>query len=115
MSDEVIHSEHDEAHEIEHLKKHVKLYWWIFFWLLVGTAATVGVPYIVHFEDHAYNIFLGLVIATAKATLVCLFFMHLNAEKKLIYWMIALAVFGALALFILTALAYWDHTLNYEW
>jgi len=115
MSEEVTHAEHDDAHEIEHLKSHIKFYWMIFWALIVGTILTVGVPYLVDFENHAYNIILGLAIATVKATLVSLFFMHLSAEKKLIYAMIGLAVFGALALSLLTGLAYWDHTLSFEW
>ncbi|MEM6884185.1 MAG: cytochrome C oxidase subunit IV family protein [Verrucomicrobiota bacterium] len=115
MSEEVTHTEHDDSHEIEHLKSHIKFYWIIFWALIVGTILTVGVPYLIHFENHTYNVILGLAIATVKATLVSLFFMHLSAEKKLIYGMIALAVFGAIALFILTALAYWDHSLSYYW
>jgi len=117
MSEEMTHAEHghEDAHEVEHLQAHIKTYWIIFWALIVGTILTVGVPYLIHFDNHVYNVILGLAIATAKATLVCLFFMHLNAEKKLIYWMIALAVFGAIALFILTALAYWNHTHNYVW
>lgn len=115
MSEEVTHNEHNETHEMEHLQSHVKTYWIIFWLLIAGTILTVGVPYLVHFDNHKYNVILGLAIATFKASLVCLFFMHLNAEKKMIYWMIALAVFGAIALFILTALAYWNHTHSFVW
>ena len=46
---------------------------------------------------------LGLTIATAKATLVALFFMHLKSEKPMVYWPLALAavLFAALFAFIL--------------
>jgi cytochrome c oxidase subunit 4 len=115
MNDDVKHIDHDEAHEQEHLRSHVKFYWMIFWALIAGTILTVGVPYLIHFDNHVYNVILGLAIATVKATLVCLFFMHLSAEKNLIYLMIALAVFGALSLFILTALAYWNHTHSAVW
>ncbi len=115
MSEEINNAEHEDAHEIEHLRGHLKFYWIIFGLLIVGTFLTVFVPRIWHFEVHSINVVIGLLIATVKAALVCLFFMHLSAEKKLIYYMIALSVFGAIALFILTALAYWDHTHSFVW
>ena len=51
--------------------------------LQLPTAPTVGI---------------GLAIATAKATLVALFFMHLKGEKAMVYWPLALTVFLFVAL-----------------
>ena len=48
---------------------------------------------------------LGLIIATTKATLVALVFMHLNAEKKAVYWIFGGSLVFAAALYFLTALA----------
>ena len=35
---------------------------------------------------------IALMIAVVKASLVALFFMHLSAEKRLIYWVLSLTV-----------------------
>jgi caa(3)-type oxidase subunit IV len=48
---------------------------------------------------------LGLAIATTKATLVAAIFMHLNHEKKSIYWIFGGAFVFAFAMFGLIALA----------
>jgi len=104
-----------EAHEQAHFKKHIRFYWGIFGALILGTILTVGVPAVFHFENHAINVVIGLFIATVKAALVCLFFMHLSHEKRTVYLMIAMSVVFAIALFIFTGLAYFDHlhTVNY--
>lgn len=47
----------------------------------------------------------GLLIASAKASAVALVFMHLNHEKKLIYFIVLLGCFHAAALAILLRLA----------
>ncbi|MGF1678927.1 MAG: cytochrome C oxidase subunit IV family protein [Candidatus Methylacidiphilales bacterium] len=118
MSEKTLHTgeTHDHGdHEVEHLKQHIKFYWIIFAALIVGTILTVGVPMVFHFENHAINVLIGMAIATVKAALVCLFFMHLSNEKRTIYVMIAFAVVFVIALFVLTALAYWNHTHNLIW
>jgi caa(3)-type oxidase subunit IV len=51
---------------------------------------------------------IGLLIATFKATLVGAIFMHLNHEKKLIYYVFGLGIVLAFALLGLTALSYAD-------
>jgi len=46
-------------------------------------------------------IFVGLTIAIIKGYLVAANFMHLNSEKKMIYWILMLTVFFlALVIFI---------------
>jgi len=79
------------AHSHEEINKHIRVYLMVFGALLVLTAATVG-AWKLHFLPAGPAIALALIIATFKASLVALFFMHLNAEKKAIYWVLALTV-----------------------
>lgn len=72
------------------IDKWVRNYMFVFAALLVGTVLTVGASYIDLSPGPA--IALALLIASAKGSLVVLFFMHLIDEKKLIYWLMALAV-----------------------
>jgi caa(3)-type oxidase subunit IV len=103
------HEVHDDAHELEHIRSHLKIYWAVFGALGLFTLLTVGVAYL-DFGSHANNFAVGLLIATIKASLVAMFFMHLLGEKKLIYKILAFTVFFAFGLFALSILAYFDHT-----
>ena len=47
--------------------------------LLVLTGLTVGISYI---EFGSLNIVVAMLIATVKATLVCLYFMHLKYDNR---------------------------------
>jgi cytochrome c oxidase subunit 4 len=76
----------------EDVQSHVKTYIKVFVALAVGTLVTVL----------ASNIHLGIIlgiivalaIATVKGSLVAGFFMHLSAERRIIYWVLVLtAVF----------------------
>lgn len=73
------------------INRHIRVYLMIFAALLVLTGLTVAAwkwgP-----EAIGPTIALALLIATVKASLVALFFMHLSAEKKLIYWVLAITV-----------------------
>ncbi len=75
----------------------------VFIFLLIGTALTVWASYV---EFNVQNsiagaIFVGLTIAFIKGYLVAANFMHLNSEKKMIYWILLLTIFFlALLLFI---------------
>ena len=75
----------------------------VFIFLLIGTALTVWASYM-EFNVHnsiAGAVFVGLTIAMIKGYLVAANFMHLNSERKLIYWILLLTVFFlALLLFI---------------
>jgi cytochrome c oxidase subunit 4 len=99
MSD---HSHHD-------VKKDMVKYLMVFAALLVGTILTVWASYI-HFGSAKANIVVALVIATIKASLVAGFFMHLFSEKWTIHRFLILTAVFALGLFLLTALAFNDHT-----
>jgi caa(3)-type oxidase subunit IV len=82
---------------------HIANYRKVFIFLLIGTAITVWASYM---EFNVQNsiagaIFVGLTIAFIKGYLVAANFMHLNSEKKMIYWILLLTFFFlALLLFI---------------
>ena len=93
------------GHSHEEINKHIKVYLMVFGALLVLTAATVG-AWKLEGLSGGMAIALALLIATVKASLVALFFMHLNAEKKTIYWVLALTMvffFVLLLLPVITA------------
>ena len=86
MDSHAAHSAHDPA-EID---RHVRTYIIVFATLLTLTFITVAVSYL-HLEVHE-AVAVALVIATIKASLVALFFMHLISEEKAIYWLLGLTV-----------------------
>ncbi len=97
----------------EAIKKSVKLYRFIGLLLFIFTGITVAVATIpaLDFGGHgfdAYDAVIGLCIATFKASLVAVIFMHLNHEKKAIYWIFFGALFFGVALILLFALAFMD-------
>lgn len=97
-------SDHSGHHDIS---KHVRLYIIVFVALLVGTVVTVGLNYL-HFESLALTIGIAMFVATIKGALVAGHFMHLTAEKKLIYIVLAFTVFFVIALMVLTIWAMGD-------
>ena len=78
----------------------VKIYVTIFLALLVGTALTVMAAFV----DFPWqlNTIVALTIATIKATLVVLFFMHVRYSTRLIWVIIAAALFWMAILFAFT-------------
>ena len=94
-------SNKDFAHHITNYRK-------VFIYLLIGTALTVGASYVeFNVKDSiAGAIFVGLLIATIKGYLVAANFMHLNSEKKMIYWILILTVFFLVLLLFIPLL--WD-------
>ena len=91
----------DMSHHITHYRN-------IFIYLLIGTALTVIASYFeFNVEDSiAGSIFIGLLIASIKGYLVAANFMHLNSEKKMIYWILMLTVFLLVLLLFIPLL--WD-------
>lgn len=79
-------SEHMTAEEV---KKHIRVYWIVFASLLLLTGVTVGISYI-HIQSFTFAVILALVVASTKASLVALYFMHLISEKAVIYFTLAL-------------------------
>src|SRR5438270_10529346 len=92
------------AHEVS---KHVRGYLYVGATLLFCTALTVFLSY-VNFGTQKANIGVALVVATFKAGLVAYIFMHLSAEKKLIYRILIFTGFFVFGLFWLTFLAWYD-------
>ena len=88
------------------ISKHVRGYLIIGGTLIVGTVLTVLAYYVD--LGHSWNIVLALVIATVKASLVALYFMHLISEKQMIYTVLAFTAFFFVGLMFLTIGAYHD-------
>src|SRR5579871_1728621 len=77
-------SHHEDVHD------HVKTYIRVFAALAAGTIITVCAA---HFQlGIVLGIIIALIIATVKGSLVAGFFMHLAAERKVIYWILVLTV-----------------------
>ena len=95
-----MHDDHD-------VSKHVKKYLLVGVVLLVFTLITVALSY-VNFGSQKANMAVAMVVATFKAGLVAAIFMHLSAEKKLIYRILIFTGFFVLGLFWLTYLAWYD-------
>ncbi|MES2996293.1 MAG: cytochrome C oxidase subunit IV family protein [Verrucomicrobiota bacterium] len=94
----------------EAIRKSIRLYLFIGTLLFAFTIITVLVATleILDFGAHGFDIvdaIIGLGIATFKASCVAAIFMHLNHEKKSIYWVFFGGIFCALCLFGLTDLA----------
>ncbi|HEY4363935.1 MAG TPA: cytochrome C oxidase subunit IV family protein [Bryobacteraceae bacterium] len=77
--------------------------------LIVLTAITVGAAYV---DLGAGNVVVALVIATIKATLVALFFMHLKWDKP-VNGIIAMAGFLFLGIFLMFDLLDYDSRNNF--
>jgi cytochrome c oxidase subunit 4 len=70
--------EHEEGHHGPHVLP-IKLYLAVWGTLVVLTAITVAVS---RFDFGTWNTVIAIVIATIKATIVALFFMHLKYDNK---------------------------------
>lgn len=97
----------------EALQKSLRLYKLIGGVLFAGTIITVMVATIpaLDFGKHGFDtadMVLGLLIASVKATLVAAIFMHLNHEKRMIYWLFGFGLVAGFFLIALIALAKWD-------
>ena len=95
---------HDDHHDVG---KHVRKYLMVGALLMVFTIITVALSYF-DFGSHKANIAIGMLVATFKAFLVAAIFMHLSAEKQLIYRVLIFTVFFVLGLFWLTYLHWYD-------
>jgi len=74
-----------EYEEYAHgIQKHVRGYLMVGALLLTFTVITVALSY-VHFGTDKANIAIAMLVATIKAVAVAAVFMHLAAEKRLIY------------------------------
>lgn len=87
------------AHEAE-FEHHVRTYIRVFLALMGLTILTVGAKYL-NIPIVSITIFIALAIASVKASLVALFFMHLSAERRIIYVMLVLMILCVVGLFLL--------------
>jgi len=95
----------------EAIKKSIRTYLIVMGALFVGTVLTyfVATSPMLDFGGHGFDAVdcvIGLSIATVKASLVAAIFMHLNHEKKPIYWIFFGSFVFVAALGALLALAY---------
>lgn len=94
----------------EAIRKSIRMYMIVGAILFIGTVVTVAVATlpILDVGRHGFDMMdaiLGLAIAATKASLVAAIFMHLNHEKKAVYWIFGSGIVFVIALFGLTALA----------
>ncbi len=85
---------------IEEIQKSVKKYIGIGLLLIFFSGVTVWLSY-VELPTHSLNILVGMILATIKAALVALIFMHLNHERSLIYKVLAFTAVFVIVLFAL--------------
>ena len=96
-----------DEHSAEHVAAHVARYKAIGGILLLFTGITVALSYL-NLGSMKMNVAVAMAVATFKGTLVALNFMHLSAEKRLIYRILVFTVFFVLGLFWLTYLAWYN-------
>jgi cytochrome c oxidase subunit IV len=94
------------AHDAESIQKEVKAYITVFVTLAVLTVLTVAVSYF-HMPV-TLAILVALAIATFKGSLVAAVFMHLRAERRLIYWVLLLTVVFFFVLMAIPSISQWD-------
>jgi len=87
---------------------HPRVYIIIFLALMLGTGLTV----LAAFRDFPgpLNAVVAITIAVVKATLVILYFMHVRYSSRLIWLIIAAALFWLAILFALTISDYWTRS-----
>lgn len=89
------------------IKAHVRTYVMVFGALMVLTFVTVGVSYL-HMPVLP-AVAVALAIATFKASLVAMYFMHLKSEVKIIYWSLYLTAVFFVLVFALPMWTEGDH------
>jgi len=94
MSEQIERAHHDEHHIVG-----PRVYVTILFALLIGTGLTVWASFL---ELGPWNPVIALAIATSKATLVVLFFMHVKYSTKLTKLTVGAAIFMFLVLISMT-------------
>jgi cytochrome c oxidase subunit 4 len=109
MAHEAIHTDANDASNVtnpEHAQHHIVTplqYSFVFLALLVGTGITVWAAY---FDLGVLNPIVALGIATTKAVIVILFFMHAAYQSRLIKMTIGAGFFMFLVLITMTLTDY---------
>lgn len=101
------------ADSVAEIQKAKKLYTFIGLTLFIFTGITVAVATVPALDvgGHGFDsmdMILGLLIAAFKASLVMLIFMHLNSEKKLVYFLFIMGIVLGIFLMAITAWAFSD-------
>ena len=101
-------------HSIESINNHIRIYLIVFGALGVLTVITVLASYLE--VSTSEGIFLALIIASVKASLVAGYFMHLISERNTIIWILLLTVFFFFVMIFLPLISNTDHAGNpMEW
>ena len=85
--------------DVAHVKQHVRVYVMVFAALAVLTVVTVAISYLELSTGAAIGV--AMVVATVKASLVALYFMHLISEERVIIWLLVLCAAFLVALMFL--------------
>lgn len=78
MSTQTVTAGHGHDHDEPHVLP-ISVYLGVFGTLMVLTAITVGVSF---FDFGSFNTVIALLVATTKASMVALYFMHLRYDNK---------------------------------
>ena len=100
------------GHSPEEIKASVRTYMMVFGALAVLTVVTVAVSYLHMALTPA--VVLALIIATLKASLVALFFMHLKGEVRSIFWTLILTA-GFFVVLLAIPLGGYADSLSINW
>ena len=93
-------------HSTESIQEHIRLYLMVFGALGILTVVTVLASYLE--ISTSEGIFLALIIASVKASLVAGYFMHLITEKNTIIWILILTVVFFFVMLFLPLVSYTD-------
>ena len=93
-------------HSTESIQEHIRVYIMVFGALAVLTVITVLASYLE--VSTSEGIFLALIIASVKASLVAGYFMHLISEKNTIIWILVLTVVFFFIMLFLPLISYTD-------
>ena len=80
-----------DNHDTASMQDHIRVYLMVFGALGVLTVVTVLASYLN--LSTSEGIFLALIIASVKASLVLGYFMHLITERKMIIWILVMTIF----------------------
>ena len=94
-------------HSKESIQEHIRVYLMVFGALGVLTVITVLASFLD--VSTSEGIFLALIIASVKASLVAGYFMHLISEKSMIISILLLTVFFFFVMIFLPLISYIDH------
>ena len=94
------------SENVDEIRAHIKLYWKIGAALMVLTVVTVAITFIDFSVPIA--IFVALVVAATKGSLVASYFMHLIGERKWILGTLLLTVLFFLVLIFIPIMGHSD-------